>query len=262
MSNLSIQELSRAEELDRKFHVRRAVPDPFPLRARGAETGLCEIPCGCAEENRGEAAVTSAIQFVNVIQRTGKLSAAVHGPPAISVIYILGEGVRSALHPGGPPGQFTDPRSPIRGVRWDWPGTESPESAMPDPKMRFLVVDDFSTMRRIVRNLLKELGFSNADEAEDGRVALHKLANEHFDFVVTDWNMPNLDGLELLKAIRADPRLKKLPVLMVTAEAKRDNIVLAAQAGANGYIVKPFTAATLSEKLQRIFEKLENDAAA
>ena len=123
-------------------------------------------------------------------------------------------------------------------------------------KLKFLVVDDFSTMRRIVRNLLKELGFTNADEAEDGAVALHKLKGGGFDFVVTDWNMPNMDGLTLLQSVRADPALKHLPVLMITAEAKRENIILAAQAGASGYIVKPFTAATLGEKLEKIFEKL------
>jgi two-component system chemotaxis response regulator CheY len=132
---------------------------------------------------------------------------------------------------------------------------------MPDMKMRFLVVDDFSTMRRIVRNLLKELGFLNADEAEDGAVALAKLTSEHFDFVVTDWNMPNMDGLTLLQQIRANPQIKHLPVLMITAEAKKENIIAAAQAGASGYIVKPFTAATLNEKLSKIFEKLEREAA-
>ena len=126
-----------------------------------------------------------------------------------------------------------------------------------DPtKFKFLVVDDCSTMRRIVRNLLKELGFTNADEAEDGAVALQKLKGGGFDFVVTDWNMPNMDGLSLLQAVRADPALKDLPVLMITAEAKRENIIMAAQAGASGYIVKPFTAATLGEKLTTIFEKL------
>ena len=125
-----------------------------------------------------------------------------------------------------------------------------------DPKMRILVVDDFSTMRRIVRNLLKELGFSNVDEAEDGAIALQKLNNGGFEFVVTDWNMPNMDGLTMLQTIRATPTLRHLPVLMITAEAKKENIIAAAQAGANGYIVKPFTAATLSEKLNKIFEKL------
>ena len=127
---------------------------------------------------------------------------------------------------------------------------------MSDPKTRFLVVDDFSTMRRIVRNLLKELGFANVDEAEDGAVALQKLKSSPFDFVVTDWNMPNMDGLTLLQTIRATPTLKHLPVLMITAEAKKENIIAAAQAGASGYIVKPFTAGTLSEKLNKIFEKL------
>ena len=132
---------------------------------------------------------------------------------------------------------------------------------MSDPKMQFLVVDDFSTMRRIVRNLLKELGFLNVDEAEDGVVALSKLTSEHFDFIVTDWNMPNMDGLTLLQQVRANPQLKHLPVLMITAEAKKENIVAAAQAGASGYIVKPFTAGTLSEKLNKILEKLEREAA-
>lgn len=127
---------------------------------------------------------------------------------------------------------------------------------MPDQKMKFLVVDDFSTMRRIVRNLLKELGFANVDEAEDGQVALQKLQAGDVDFVVTDWNMPNMDGLELLKAVRASDALKHLPVLMITAEAKKENIIAAAQAGASGYIVKPFTGATLNEKLQKIFEKM------
>ncbi len=131
---------------------------------------------------------------------------------------------------------------------------------MSDPKMKFLVVDDFSTMRRIVRNLLKELGFTNVDEAEDGAIALQKLQAGGFDFVVTDWNMPNMDGLTLLQNIRKTPQLKSLPVLMITAEAKKENIIAAAQAGANGYIVKPFTAATLSEKLEKIFEKLKASA--
>lgn len=122
---------------------------------------------------------------------------------------------------------------------------------------RFLVVDDFSTMRRIVRNLLKELGFINVQEAEDGVDALSKLRGAEFDFVVSDWNMPNMTGIELLRAIRADAKLKHLPVLMVTAEAKRENIVEAAQAGASGYVVKPFTAATLDEKLKKIFQNMQ-----
>ena len=125
---------------------------------------------------------------------------------------------------------------------------------MADPNLKFLVVDDFSTMRRIVRNLLKELGFTNVDEAEDGVAALSKLRNTHFDFVVSDWNMPNMTGLDLLKNIRGDANLKHLPVLMVTAEAKKENIIEAAQAGASGYVVKPFTAATLEEKLNKIFQ--------
>ena len=125
-----------------------------------------------------------------------------------------------------------------------------------DPKMKFLVVDDFSTMRRIVRNLLKELGFTNVDEAEDGAIALQKLQSGGFEFVVTDWNMPNMDGLTLLQSIRATPNLKHLPVMMITAEAKKENIIAAAQSGASGYIVKPFTAGTLSEKLNKIFDKM------
>jgi two-component system chemotaxis response regulator CheY len=128
---------------------------------------------------------------------------------------------------------------------------------MADPKVKFLIVDDFSTMRRIIRNLLKELGYSNVDEAEDGVMALAKLRSDTFDFVVSDWNMPNMDGLTMLQQIRADPTLAKLPVLMVTAEAKKENIIAAAQAGASGYVVKPFTAATLDEKLNKIFEKIE-----
>ena len=127
---------------------------------------------------------------------------------------------------------------------------------MANPNTKFLVVDDFSTMRRIVRNLLKELGYSNVEEAEDGAMALSRLRNEHFDFVVSDWNMPVMDGLTLLQNIRADASLSKLPVLMVTAEAKKENIIAAAQAGASGYVVKPFTAATLEEKLNKIFEKI------
>lgn len=122
---------------------------------------------------------------------------------------------------------------------------------------RFLVVDDFSTMRRIVRNLLKELGFTNVQEAEDGVEALAKLRADEFDFVVSDWNMPNMTGIELLRNIRADAKLKHLPVLMVTAEAKKENIIEAAQAGASGYVVKPFTAATLDEKLKKIFANMQ-----
>ncbi len=132
---------------------------------------------------------------------------------------------------------------------------------MPDKNLRFLVVDDFSTMRRIVRNLLKELGFSNVDEAEDGVVALSKLKSDKFDFVVSDWNMPNMTGIDLLRSIRADAALKHLPVLMVTAEAKKENIIMAAQAGASGYVVKPFTAATLDEKLNKIFKTMETAGA-
>lgn len=127
---------------------------------------------------------------------------------------------------------------------------------MADRDLRFLVVDDFSTMRRIVRNLLKELGFNNVEEAEDGQMALNRLRESKFDFVISDWNMPVMDGLKLLTEIRQDDALKAMPVLMVTAEAKKENIVAAAQAGASGYVVKPFTAAVLEEKLNKIFEKL------
>ena len=122
--------------------------------------------------------------------------------------------------------------------------------------MKFLIVDDFSTMRRIVRGLLKESGYNNAEEAEDGAVALNMLKNGKFDFVVSDINMPNMNGFELLKAIKADDALKHLPVLMVTAEARKEDIVLAAQTGAAGYIVKPFAKATLEEKVQKIMQKL------
>ncbi|EYU16943.1 MULTISPECIES: chemotaxis response regulator CheY [Photorhabdus] len=127
---------------------------------------------------------------------------------------------------------------------------------MANKDLKFLVVDDFSTMRRIVRNLLKELGFNNVEEAQDGAEALAKIRSSQFDFIISDWNMPNMDGLELLKVIREDAQLAKIPVLMVTAEAKKENIIAAAQAGASGYVVKPFTAATLEEKLNKIFEKL------
>jgi two-component system chemotaxis response regulator CheY len=134
--------------------------------------------------------------------------------------------------------------------------------ALVNNDLKFLVVDDFSTMRRIVRNLLKELGFTNVDEAEDGVAAVGKLRGGSFDFVVSDWNMPNMTGIELLRAVRGDPALKHLPVLMVTAEAKKENIVEAAQAGASGYIVKPFTAATLDEKLNKIFQNMQKAGAA
>ena len=127
---------------------------------------------------------------------------------------------------------------------------------MNEKNLKFLVVDDFSTMRRIVRNLLKELGHTDVEEAEDGAIALQKLKSGGFDFVVTDWNMPNMDGLELLKEIRGSAELGKLPVLMITAEAKKENIIAAATAGASGYIVKPFTSGTLAEKLKKIFEKM------
>lgn len=123
--------------------------------------------------------------------------------------------------------------------------------------MKILIVDDFSTMRRIIKNLLRDLGFTNTEEADDGNTALPMLKNGHFDFLVTDWNMPGMSGFDLLKAVRADENLKNLPVLMVTAEAKRDQIVAAAQAGVNGYVVKPFTAAVLKEKIEKIFERIQ-----
>jgi len=122
--------------------------------------------------------------------------------------------------------------------------------------MKFLIVDDFSTMRRIVRGLLKEIGYNNAEEAEDGAVALTMLQRGKFDFVVSDINMPNMNGFDLLSAIKKDENLKRLPVLMVTAEARKEDIVRAAQDGAAGYIVKPFTKATLEEKVQKIMQKL------
>jgi two-component system chemotaxis response regulator CheY len=122
--------------------------------------------------------------------------------------------------------------------------------------MHFLIVDDFSTMRRIVRGLLKEIGYANADEAEDGAVALKMLRNAKYDFVVSDINMPVMNGFELLSAVKADETLKHLPVLMVTAEARKEDIVRAAKDGAAGYIVKPFTKATLEEKVQKIMQKL------
>jgi two-component system chemotaxis response regulator CheY len=124
--------------------------------------------------------------------------------------------------------------------------------------MKILVVDDFSTMRRIVKNLLRDLGFADTHEADDGLTALPMLETGNFDFLVTDWNMPGMTGFDLLKNCRADPKLKDLPILMVTAEAKREQIVAAAQAGVNGYVVKPFTAAVLKEKIEKIFERLDS----
>ncbi len=126
-----------------------------------------------------------------------------------------------------------------------------------DTDMKVLVVDDFSTMRRIIKNLLRDLGFTNIHEADDGSTALPMLRTGNFDMVISDWNMPGMTGIDLLKAVRSDPSLQSLPFLMVTAESKREQIVEAAQAGVNGYVVKPFTAATLEEKLSRIFERLE-----
>lgn len=123
--------------------------------------------------------------------------------------------------------------------------------------MKILIVDDFSTMRRIIKNLLRDLGFTNTSEADDGTTALPMLQGGKYDFLVTDWNMPGMQGIDLLKAVRADPNLSSMPVLMVTAESKKDQIVEAAQAGVNGYVVKPFTAATLKEKIDKIFERIE-----
>ena len=131
-----------------------------------------------------------------------------------------------------------------------------------NPKLKFLVVDDFSTMRRIVKNLLQELGYANIEEADDGATALPMLQAGEFDFLITDWNMPTMPGLALLKAVRADPKLAKIPVLMVTAEAKREQIVEAAQAGVSGYIIKPFTADVLKKKLTTILNTLPSHAAA
>ena len=125
-----------------------------------------------------------------------------------------------------------------------------------DKNMKILIVDDFSTMRRIIKNLLRDLGFTNTDEADDGLTGLPMLQKGNYDFLVTDWNMPGMTGLDLLKAVRADERLKNPPILMVTAEAKREQIIEAAQAGVSGYVVKPFTAATLKEKIEKIFERI------
>ncbi len=127
-----------------------------------------------------------------------------------------------------------------------------------DKNMKILIVDDFSTMRRIIKNLLRDLGFTNTSEADDGLTALPMLQSGNFDFLVTDWNMPGMNGIDLLRAVRADERLKNLPVLMVTAEAKRDQIIEAAQAGVNGYVVKPFTAQALKDKIEKIFERVGN----
>jgi two-component system, chemotaxis family, chemotaxis protein CheY len=129
-------------------------------------------------------------------------------------------------------------------------------------EMKFLVVDDFSTMRRMVKSVLNELGYSNVTEADDGSTALPLLRDGDFDFLITDWNMPGMPGLELLKAVRANAKLAKLPVLMLTAEAKRNQIVEAAQAGVNGYVIKPFTAEVLKKKLTKILEAMPSDATA
>ncbi len=125
---------------------------------------------------------------------------------------------------------------------------------MLDLKMKVLIVDDFSTMRRIVKNILKQIGYSDIEEAEDGNTALARLRQGGFGLVVSDWNMPNMTGLDLLKAIRADNDLSSVPVLMVTAEAKKENVLDAIQAGVNNYVVKPFTADVLKEKIEKIFD--------
>ena len=122
-------------------------------------------------------------------------------------------------------------------------------------KMRILVVDDFASMRKIIKGLLKQIGFQNIEEADDGSTALEKLKIGEFDLVICDWNMPKVPGIEVLKAIRNDPRLKDLPFLMVTAEAKKDNVMEAVKAGVNQYIVKPFTAETLQKKIEKIFDE-------
>jgi two-component system, chemotaxis family, chemotaxis protein CheY len=129
--------------------------------------------------------------------------------------------------------------------------------SQPQKDMSILVVDDMATMRRIIKNLLSQLGFKNTAEAEDGAVALQKLKKGHFDFVITDWNMPNMTGLQLIEAIRGDENMKHLPILMITAEAKKENVIAAIKAGANNYIVKPFPAEVLQEKIGKIFSALK-----
>lgn len=123
--------------------------------------------------------------------------------------------------------------------------------------IKILVVDDFSTMRRIIKNLLRDLGLTNVHEADDGQTALPILKQGGIEFLITDWNMPGMSGIDLLRTVRADPKLRHIPVLMVTAEAKREQIIAAAQAGVNGYVVKPFTAAVLKEKIDKIFQRIE-----
>ncbi len=131
---------------------------------------------------------------------------------------------------------------------------------LPNTDIKILVVDDMATMRRIIKSLLEQLGFKNIDEAEDGQVALKKLKENSYDFVITDWNMPNMTGLELVQSIRSDEEIKHLPVLMVTAEAKKENVIAAIKAGVNNYVVKPFTAETLKEKIEKIFDSLSQAA--
>jgi len=124
---------------------------------------------------------------------------------------------------------------------------------MPDKNMKILIVDDFSTMRRIIRNILKQLEFTNVEEADDGDVAFEKLKEADYDLLITDWNMPNMSGLDLLKEIRANEKLEDLKILLVSAEAEKENIIQAVQAGANEYVVKPFTADVLGQKINKIF---------
>ena len=125
--------------------------------------------------------------------------------------------------------------------------------ALPNKNIKILVVDDAPMIRRILKNLLKEMGFTNIDEAEDGAVALQKLRSQKYDFVITDWNMPNMTGIELVQEIRKDPNLKHIPIMMVTAEAKKENIILALKSGVNNYIVKPFTPENIRSKIEAIF---------
>jgi len=127
---------------------------------------------------------------------------------------------------------------------------------MLDLSLKVLVVDDFSTMRRIIKNLLKQIGYKDIDEAEDGVQALSKLQDGGYGLVVSDWNMPNMDGLEMLKAVRQNPAIKNIPVLMVTAEAEKEKVITAIQAGVNNYVVKPFTGEILKEKLDKIFDRI------
>jgi two-component system chemotaxis response regulator CheY len=130
---------------------------------------------------------------------------------------------------------------------------------MPDPSIKILIVDDMAAMRKILKTLLSQLGYKNVDEAEDGKQALEKLRKnpDYYDLLITDWNMPNMTGIELVQEVRKDPQLKHIPILMVTAEAKKENVLMAIKAGVNNYIVKPFTAETLKDKIEKIFSALK-----